>query len=1073
MADFNFTKNQLIHWGGEQVYRDAENRYYLNGCVSGISFDGTVGSGTVTHASVAIKTSFSVSKSGLVTSRCPCAVNRDEGRICSHVLAVAIALMNKTAAAESAKAQAAEHTAKMAQAVKNRTTAVVSPSGQPADIRIRLPRDWTDRFRDGRIPVECPVSIPGGGSNISLEYLVQRKIPLKLDAQNQLLLLVLEDICEGRITNPVYLTKTDFLCLTDLLASRGRPFYLSGGNPITIEHAVVESHLTLDLDRETGELIMFLNTDIPGAPDEIPDYIVHGKKGWAFCRGRLWPLKNVLPEPYHSIYSDTIAIPRTETIKFIERELVQIQKIFPVKTEFATGQFLKIPVRPAMSLKIKGSPASIVLTLNAIYDRKGLGISIPAASMGPAGDFAIPDPDDILTFRVRDPEFEKKSIEALNRFGVAGVSGSALAPVVGERNVMNFIGGTIPALRRMGWKVQTDAHLDKFINEQYSIVPVVEITQPPSAPESFEVKYTFYSSENDVVVPHSTVQRAITKGEAFILGDSGKYTFIDVSAVESMREVFRDCASGEGAAPGSFRIGNHYAPFIKASVCALDGSDVIAPPEWRQMADEGNRETEMREADIPPHLKDILRPYQKTGVSWFRFLESNRLGGILADEMGLGKTLQTLVWLSMERVREKDRNLPALVVCPTSLVENWKHEAAKFVPEMKTVVISGSGRKHLFESISSCDLAITSYSLLRRDIDEYSGRRFSAVILDEAQNIKNRATQNAASVKRLDAATRLVLTGTPVENSVADIWSIMDFLLPGYLGRYQDFHDYYEIPISMTGTAESDAAQTKLRRKLHPFLLRRKKIDVASDLPQKIVKVSWCEMSGEQRTAYNEYLAKSRAQVNNMVKERGFTKSRIEILSVLLRLRQICCHPDLILEKPLRTPSPSAKLEQFFEFVDEAVSGGHRILVFSQFVKMLYIIRRALEERSVRYCYLDGASKDRIESVHRFNTDSSIPVFLISLKAGGTGLNLTGADTVIHFDPWWNPAVEDQATDRAHRIGQKNTVYSIKLITAGTVEEKVLEMQARKRAVIGATVESDEQTMEKLTWEDVKSILEL
>jgi len=395
----------------------------------------------------------------------------------------------------------------------------------------------------------------------------------------------------------------------------------------------------------------------------------------------------------------------------------------------------------------------------------------------------------------------------------------------------------------------------------------------------------------------------------------------------------------------------------------------------------------------------------------------------------------------------------------------------------------------MFDQIPNYNIIVTSYALLRRDIGEYTMHRFSAVILDEAQNIKNRATMNAKSVKALrpDGA-RFVLTGTPMENSVADLWSIMDFLMPGYLGDYADFRVKYELPLSLpVGDPDSDIrisaedrwkydeAKEKLRRKLRPFLLRRKKIEVAKDLPPKITSLSWCHLSEEQKEVYDKILEVSRIEIMGMVKEKGFEKSRMAILTALLRLRQTCCHLALLgnLNPFPNAKNPSAKLDQFFEIFEESVSDGHRILVFSQFVKMLTVLRTELEARGIKYCYLDGSSDDRQQSVERFNSDTSIPLFLISLKAGGTGLNLTGADTVIHLDPWWNPAVEDQATDRAHRIGQKNKVYSIKLITAATVEEKVLMMQQRKRAIIGATVESDEQTLSKLTWDDIKELLSI
>ncbi len=455
-----------------------------------------------------------------------------------------------------------------------------------------------------------------------------------------------------------------------------------------------------------------------------------------------------------------------------------------------------------------------------------------------------------------------------------------------------------------------------------------------------------------------------------------------------------------------------------------------------------------------------------------RFMEQNGFGALLADEMGLGKTLQTLAWLQLERTDPDAQGKPALVVCPTSLVGNWAAEARTFTPALSILVISGKDRHDLWDELKDTDLAITSYALLRRDLDNYDDHEFSALILDEAQHIKNRATQNAIAAKQLRARQRIVLTGTPMENSVSDLWSIMDFLIPGYLGAHDVFKQLYEQPIARGGL-EAESAQTRLRRKLQPFLMRRLKTDVAGDLPPKIERISTCQLSPDQSTVYRELLEASRRKIASMVKKKGFNQSRMEILTLLMRLRQTCCHLDLLKLEGVKAQQPSSKLDQCFELLDEALDGGHRVLIFSQFVSMLHIIRDELEDRGIAHCYLDGSTRERMQEVHRFNTNRDIPIFLISLKAGGTGLNLTGADMVIHFDPWWNPAVENQATDRAHRIGQKRTVYSVKLITEDTVEEKVLALQKKTRAIIDATVESDEQAIKSMSWEDIEAIFDL
>ena len=405
-------------------------------------------------------------------------------------------------------------------------------------------------------------------------------------------------------------------------------------------------------------------------------------------------------------------------------------------------------------------------------------------------------------------------------------------------------------------------------------------------------------------------------------------------------------------------------------------------------------------------------------------------------------------------------------------MENWKEEVEKFTPNLKMVILHGSRRHSFWKKIPDSDIVITSYALMRRDIEKHLEYTYAIAILDEAQHIKNRATQNAVAAKKIKANHRLVLTGTPIENGVSDLWSIMDFLMPGYLGKHTDFRDFYEYPIQ-NGGEEGEYVQAKLRRKLHPFLLPRLKKDVAKDLPQKIERIAPCNLTQDQHRVYTQLLEESKRRINDMVQKDGFNKSRMEILKTLLRLRQTCCHIDLLKLDNIKSQHPSAKMELFFELLNEALDGKHRVLVFSQFTSMLAILKEEMTERNLEFCYLDGSTKDRQSVVRKFNQNHEIPVFLMSLKAGGTGLNLTGADMVIHFDPWWNPAVESQATDRAHRIGQKRTVYSVKLITKGTVEEKVLAMQQRKQSVIDATLITDEQIMKKLTWDDVQELLNL
>lgn len=467
---------------------------------------------------------------------------------------------------------------------------------------------------------------------------------------------------------------------------------------------------------------------------------------------------------------------------------------------------------------------------------------------------------------------------------------------------------------------------------------------------------------------------------------------------------------------------------------------------------------------IPESLTGILRDYQKIGFKWLKTLAAYGMGGILADDMGLGKTLEALTFILSEG---GDERKPMLVVAPTSLIYNWQAEAQKFVPGMKTIVVSGAAkdRQELLKDVSKGDIIITSYPLIRRDIEFYRELEFSYCFLDEAQHIKNPDSINAKSVKSINAKGFFALTGTPIENSLTELWSIFDFIMPGYLLSHGQFVKKYEKPI----VKEKDQRTAQeLSKQIRPFLLRRMKKDVLKELPEKIESKMVSELTEEQKKIYMAYLQQAKGEISQEIDSIGFEKSQIKILAALTRLRQICCHPQLFIEN---YKGGSGKLEMLQELLEEALDSGHRILLFSQFTSMLSIIRENLEREKIEYFYLDGSTKAELrgELVQAFNSGKG-SVFLISLKAGGTGLNLTGADMVIHFDPWWNPAVEDQATDRAHRIGQQNVVQVVKLITQGTIEEKVYELQQKKKEMIESVIQPGETMISKMTQTEIMSL---
>ncbi len=479
------------------------------------------------------------------------------------------------------------------------------------------------------------------------------------------------------------------------------------------------------------------------------------------------------------------------------------------------------------------------------------------------------------------------------------------------------------------------------------------------------------------------------------------------------------------------------------------------------------REPQDVEYTIPLGLKGNLRDYQKTGFRWLKSLAHYGLGGILADDMGLGKTLQVITLVLSEKGSAGE---PSLVIAPTSLVYNWQEEISKFAPELKAIVISGQPEERLeqLKDIVSADFVITSYGLIRRDVELYTQTTFKFCILDEAQHIKNPNTLSAKSVKRLKAKSYFALTGTPIENTLTELWSVFDFLMPGYLRTHKAFTGKFEIPIVRN---DDQQALAELGRHIRPFILRRMKKAVLKELPEKIECKMVSEMTKEQTRLYAAWLLKAQTEFETEVSANGFEKSQIKILALLTRLRQICCHPALFIDN---YQGGSGKLDMLQELLQDAVGSGHRILLFSQFTGMLALIRNQLAAMGINYFYLDGATKadERLKLVNTFNAGHH-EVFLISLKAGGTGLNLTGADMVIHYDPWWNPAVEDQATDRAHRLGQKNSVQVFKLIAKNTIEEKIYLLQQKKKELIDTLIKPGENFLTKMSESEIRDLFTL
>ncbi len=470
----------------------------------------------------------------------------------------------------------------------------------------------------------------------------------------------------------------------------------------------------------------------------------------------------------------------------------------------------------------------------------------------------------------------------------------------------------------------------------------------------------------------------------------------------------------------------------------------------------------MPEVDPPRGLQAELRPYQRQGLAWMQYLRRHDLSGVLADDMGLGKTVQTLAHLQCEKEAGRlDR--PALIVLPTTLLHNWMEEAQRFTPELKVLNLHGAQRKDLFARIAAHDLVLTTYALIWRDRDVLQQQDYHLLILDEAHYVKNARTRAAETIRQLRARHRLCLTGTPMENHLGELWSQFDFLMPGFLGTLKDFTQRWRTPIEKSGDRQR---RDLLVRRLRPFMLRRRKDEVAGELPEKTVIVRSVELEQAQRDLYEAVRMTLQEKVRAAIDRHGLAKSQIIVLDALLKLRQVCCHPRLA-----HDAVPSAKLELLLEMLPALIAEGRRILLFSQFTTMLELIAAALEKCGITYVTLTGESVDRTTPVQRFQ-QGEVAVFLISLKAGGVGLNLTTADTVIHYDPWWNPAVEQQATDRAHRLGQEKAVFVYRLIVAGSIEEKILALQDKKSHLIDAVLGGDGATTGQFSADELAALLQ-
>lgn len=991
---------------------------------------------------------------------CTCRDSREHGLICAHSVALALHIIDPKAAPLKAdkQAAAAEKASKapvntgrsggagnlVVRDPKNCLPISTEPGkGEPLEIHIILPPNLQKSVKQGRAMMTLEGDVNGRRMPLNA---IPKNTEYDLEHRDLLLLHGLETAAGGVTPGVMMLTAEEFAGLLPHLI--GHPNITMGRNQaFQISDEAWRPKLKARL-KESGDIRIMAEDGSPA--------VLAGKTPWAVCEDRICPMS--MPEGAEDFLNGKI-VKREKVPEFINNVWVRLAADCDVDADFDLDDFVIETLTPRIHLHLAGGMAMLDATLECYYGNR----RVKPGKLDDDESLMLPDPDQPTAFRSRNFQMEKRAVEILQDAGFTGPDRMGKYRVNGQDRVLGFFAGAYPQIERQ-WKVTLEERLEASTEKN------IERVQPRfkimPGEQWFDLSVDYESGDSQFST--ADIQQILQSGRNHGKTASGKFAIVDTGAVEELQESLMDCEPSQHS--GGYRISQEQAGFLNETLKGLDADGRLdAPDDWKDLVGKQTGDIELDYPDFGA-MNDLLRDYQKKGVAWLRFLKANRFSGILADEMGLGKTLQTLAFLAFDqKQRSTQEQRPSLVVCPTSLVSNWFDEAAKFTPELKVLILHGPKRKEHFKDIDSHHLVITSYALVRRDLDEYRKHDFENVILDEAQHIKNRQTQNARAVKAVRSKHRLVLTGTPMENSVLDLWSIFDFLMPGYLGSEKDFQQRYEGPIIKHRDA---GAQERLTRRLKPFVLRRLKRDVAKDLPDKLEKVSLCELTSQQRGIYQGLLEAGRKEVFGAVDKNGFQKSRMLILTTLLRMRQACCDLRLLDLPNVDEKTSSGKLDLFNELLEEAIDGDHRVLVFSQFTSMLQLMRDQLDASETPYCYLDGSTRDRGSVVQKFQQNKSIPVFLISLKAGGVGLNLTGADTVIHYDPWWNPAVEAQATDRAHRIGQNKVVTSYKLITKGTVEEKILKLQLRKKEILEAMLGGDESFTNALSWEDVQDLFE-
>lgn len=990
----NITEKWIGEAAGGRVFREARALVRL-GKVNQLKQSGGVYQALVGHGKKPLRVVVKVISKTEVKNLCPCIMSRRTGAMCEHAAAVLMATILPSDSSYDHHVMSEEDEA-------------AQPDVIPLDVRL-----------SPNFPVE-------GISNVQLK--TSARSAEKLSQSDFALALWLHKNTGQTGAAMLALPIAQMACFYQAIA--GHPAVWTGKDKVEISLAHLRPKLELEIDAEHNSEMIWMRIV------EDQSFALLGD------RLALWDREsnNLLID--QGVGKNKLVGMGMSPADLASGEWLHIETSVFVKALDALDQVYQLPgglgglkiheAEPDIELQIAGSTRALQARLTAVYPG-GVRVLLPATSAAVSEFPILSDDGDWL---LRHPEFERSAIARLMRDGFQPLDATGMMYLRGEDETIDFLTSSLPEIRE-NWYVETDEKLVHIESGLGRIEPKIDFAGGGQGNGVDWLACDVSWQCGGEVLDRESVRRLLVSGGRTLKLPGGGKAVISQFDAEVMDGFLLDTDPRQDN-------GRYYFPQEQTAYLERIRS--------HYSSDRNNTE---KRVDVPPLLDDLeltLRAYQKEGVEWLYQRALGEGAALLADDMGLGKTLQTLTFLELWK---RTHSEPALVVCPATLLGNWRDEVAKFVPSMNVLVMHGSKRKDYFEVLHSADIIVTSYALLDRDVEVYRKLPLSAIVLDEASAIRNPDTLAAKAARKMQAAVKIAISGTPVENSVRDLWSIFQFLMPGYLGGREDFRKRYELPCSAESPDQATrAAMQRLRWRTEPFMLRRTKSLVAKDLPPKIESVVWCDPSPMQRDYYQSILRHGAEKVDAVRKLSGADGARMQMLTVLLRLRQSCCDLRLLDkgldEKPLA--DISVKLARLMDLLGEAKRGDHRVLVFSQFTSMLNLIRNELDAENVSYSYLDGATRDRAAVVDAFQKSDGPPVFLISLKAGGYGLTLTAADTVVLFDPWWNPAVEAQAADRIHRIGQSRPATIYKLITRGTVEEKILKLQEKKKSMISAAI---------------------